>query len=143
MAQDIQLDFATAGPNVVMPTADVTDGNASPVFGGAAAVGLDLGAITPFEVAFEWIQTTLASCVDFCHLGAMWSHDNSDFGDSDNYEIVATIQCTASTDKKACGTFEVKGRYLKFIIINESGGSLDFTSSNSDITLWDVAGDQA
>lgn len=143
MAQDIGLDLETDAGDITMPTADVTDTNTTPIFGGVAAAGIDLGTPTPLFVNYEWIQTTLASCVDFIYLQAMWSKDDTDYGDADNAETVAVMQCTASTDKKKIGMFPTRGRYIKFQIENQSGGTLDFTASNSDLTISAGFGDQA
>jgi len=138
MAQDIGLDLATGGPSVTMPTADVTDGAVSTLIG-----SVDFGTPTPLEIAYEWIQTALASATGPAYLQVMWSHDDSDFSDTSNYETVAVITCTASGDAKLCGSFPARARYAKFQIQNESGGTLDFTTSNSAISLWDLFGDQA
>lgn len=138
MAQDIGLDLETGGPAVTMPTADVTDTNTSTLIG-----ALDFGTPTPLEIGFEWIQTTLASCVDFAFLQVMWSHDDSTFSDVNNFETVAVMKCTASTDVELVGSFPCRARHAKFQIENQSGGTLDFTASNSAIVLTDLFGDQA
>lgn len=143
MAQDLGQDIATSGPAVVVPTADITDGNASALFGGAAAIGLDLADPTPLEVAFEWIQTTLAGAVGPAFLYAHWSHNNTIFSDIDNGDLVGVMDCSAAQDVELVGSFIAKGRFFKFSIVNESGGTLDFTASNSAILLWDNFGNQA
>ena len=140
MAQDLGQDIATSGPSVTMPSADVTDGNNTGLF---PTSGVDFGTPTPLEVACEWIQTTLASADGPASLHVHWSHDNSTFSDIDNGEPVAVMDCTASTDCEKVVSFPCRGRYAKFSIHNESGGSLDFTASNSALTLWDNFGDQA
>lgn len=137
MAQDLGQDIATAGPAVTVPTADLTDGSTS-----AATAAVDFGTPTPNRIAYEWIQTTLASSAGPVFLKAAWSHDNTDFSDADNYEIIATMITTASTDKKKVGDFPCRARYAKFVWENQSGGSLDFTTSNSALNLWDNFGDQ-
>lgn len=137
MAQDIGLDLATGGPTVTMPTVDVTDGNTSTLIG-----SLDFGTPTPLEIGFEWIQTTLASAVDFAYLQVLWSHDDSTFSDVNNFETVGVMQSTASTDVPLVGTFPCRARFAKFQIENQTGGTLDFTASNSAIVLTDLFGDQ-
>lgn len=138
MAQDIGLDTATEGPAVTMPTSDVTTTNVSTL----SAI-LDFGSPTPIEIGYDWIQTTLTSCIDFAYLRFFWSHDGTNTSDIDNPDVIATLQCTASADKRLVGTFSTRARYAKFDILNQSGGTLDFTSSNSDLTLYDVFGNQA
>lgn len=138
MAQDIGQDIATSGPSVTMPTSDVTDGSNTGLFG-----SVDFGTPTPIEIAYEWIQTTLTSADGPIFLYVHWSHDNSTFSDIDNGELIAVMDSTASTDVEDCGSFPCRARYAQFSIHNESGGSLDFTSSNSAITLWDNFFDQA
>ncbi len=144
MAQDLGRDIDVAGPAITMPTADVTDGNNTGLFGGVAAVGLDLGvAPQPERLAFKWIQTTLAAAVGPAFLYAHWSVEDTTFSDIDNGELIGVMDCAASTDVELVGDFLVRARYLKLSIFNESGGSLDFTASNSDIDLQENFGDQA
>lgn len=138
MAQDLGQDIATSGPSVTMPTSDVTDGSNTGLFG-----TVDFGTPTPLEAAFLWIQTTLTSADGPAFLHVHWSHDNSTFSDINNGEPVAVMYCAASTDVELGGSFPCRARYAKFSIHNESGGSLDFTTSNSAISLWDNFGDQA
>lgn len=138
MPQDIGLDIETGGPSVTVPTSDLTDGSTSALFG-----TVDFGTPTPLEIAFEWIQSALASATGPAFLQIMWSHDDSDFSDVNNYETVAVITCTASGDAKLSGSFPTRARYAKFQIENQSGGTLDFTASNSALALWDLFGDQA
>ncbi len=132
MAQDIGYDFA-AGPAITLMSSDLTDTNASTL---TAAV--DLGSPTPVGVGYELIITGLTSADGFAFLELAWSHDNSDFSDLSNLERVATIDCVASADAKKVGAFEVKARYVKFRIQNETGGSIDGTSSNTAVILTDA-----
>lgn len=137
MAQDAMYDFS-AGPTVTLLSADVSDGAASALTG-----AVDFGTPTPFGFGFELILTTGTGCTDTVSLEIAWSHDNSDFSDTDNLETVTVMKCTASTDKKKCGAYPVKARYAKFRIDNQSGGTIDGTASNSALILTDLAMDQA
>ncbi len=144
MAQDLGRDIDSAGPAITMPTVDVTDGNNTGLFGGVAAVGLDLGvAPQPERLAFKWIQTTLAAALGPAFLYAHWSIEDTTFSDIDNGELIGVMDCDASTDVELVGDFLVRARFLKLSIFNESGGTLDFTGSNSDIDLQENFGDQA
>ena len=138
MAQDIGYDFA-AGPTVTLLASDLTDGNSS-----ALTSAVDFGvAPTPLGFGFELILTTLTSSVGPCSLEIVWSHDNSDFSDTDNTEVVTVVTTTASTDKKKVGNYPIRARYAKFRLANESGGSIDGTSSNTAVILTDIALDVA
>ena len=137
MAQDVGYDFA-AGPTVTLLSADLVDGSQS-----ALTAAVDFGAPTPVAVGFELILTTLTSAVDYCHLEVSWSHDNADFSDTDNVQLVTSVLCTASTDKKIVGSIGVQARYAKFRLNNDSGGSIDGTASNTALILTDVFFDQA
>lgn len=132
MAQDVGYDFA-AGPTVTLLSADLVDGAQS-----ALTSAVDFGTPTPIAFGFELILTTLASAVDYCHLEIVWSHDNTDFGDTDNVQLVTSVKCTASTDKKIVGSAGVQARYAKFRLNNDSGGSIDGTASNTALVLTDV-----
>lgn len=137
MSQDILQDFA-AGPSVTLMSADVTDGNSS-----ALTSSVDFGATAPVEFGYELILTTQASATSFAFLEVAWSHDNTDFSDTDNLEVITAVKCTASTDKKKVGKYPVMARYAQFRIRNESGGTIDGTSSNTALVLTDIAIDQA
>ncbi len=138
MAQDAGYDFAT-GPTVTLLTDDLTNGNPSTL---TAAV--DFGAApTPIMFGWELILTTLASCTNMVYLQIAWSHDNTDFSDTDNLELVTAVKCTASTDKKKVGAYPVLGRYAKFRLDNQSGGTIDGTSSNTALVLTDISVDFA
>ena len=114
------------------------------VFGGVAAVGLDLGAAPqPERLAFKWIQTTLAAADGPAFLYAHWSVEDTTFSDIDNGELIGVMDCAAASDVELVGDFLVRARFLKLSIFNESGGTLDFTGSNSDIDLQENFGDQA
>ena len=104
---------------------------------------VDFGSPGPIAFGFELILTTLTSATAYCHLEIAWSHDNTDFSDTDNLETVAAVLCTASTDKKRVGAYPVKARYAKFRLRNESGGSIDGTASNTALILTDIFGDVA
>lgn len=137
MAQDIGHDFAT-GPTVTLLSSDLADGSKS-----AWTSVVDFGTPTPLGFGFELILTTLASAVDYCSLEVAWSHDNSDFSDDDNPQHVVSVLCTASADKKKVGASGVMARYAKFRLNNQSGGSIDGTSSNTALILTDIFGDVA
>ena len=137
MAQDIGYDFAT-GPTVTLLSSDLSTGNSS-----AFTSAVDFGNPGPLGFGFELILTTQASATGFCSLEIAWSHDNTDFSDEDNTELVTAVQCTASTDKKKVGAHTVKARYAKFRLVNESGGTIDGTASNTALVLTDIYGNQA
>ena len=61
-------------------------------------------------------------------------------GGSGTWGEVTTL---AASDVELVGDFLVRARFLKLSIFNESGGTLDFTGSNSDIDLQENFGDQA
>lgn len=145
MAQDLGQDIDTAPTDsVIMPTSDVTDGNNTGLFGTTAVAGIDLGAAPqPLRIAYNWQQTTLTSAVGPAFLYVHWSLEDTDYSDIDNGELIGVMDCAASTDVELIGDFPVKGRYFKLSIVNESGGTLDFTSSNSAIALKENFGDQA
>ena len=145
MAQDLGQDIHTAPTDsVVMPTSDVTDGNNTGLFGKAAAAGLDLGSGSlPLRMAYNWQQTTLTSATAVAFLYVHWSLEDTDYADLENGELIGVMKVTASADIELIGDFPVKARYFKLSIWNEAGGSLDFTSSNSAISLIESYGDQA
>ena len=137
MAQDIGYDFA-AGPTVTLLTSDLTDGSAS-----AFTSAVDFGAPTPLGFGFELILTTLTSSAGPVALEIAWSHDNSDFSDGDNTEVVTVVTTTASSDKTKAGNYPIRARYAKFRLVNESGGSIDGTASNTAVLLHDIFNDVA
>ena len=139
MAQDLGQDIATEAPNVTVPTSDLADGTRSALFPSTA---VDLGDPTPLELACEWQQVALAGGTSNAMLFAHWSNDNTDFSNDDNGEPIEVIKCNGTTTVKKCFSFKVRMRYLKFTILNEAGASLDFTASDSDITIWDNFGNQ-
>lgn len=137
MAQDVGYDFDT-GPTVTLISSDVTTGSAS-----ALTATVDFGTPTPVAFGYEWILTTLASADGPVSLEVAWSHDNSDFSDTNNVELVDVMTVAASTDNKKCNSAAIKARYGKFRIKNDSGGSVDGTASNSALVLFDVFYDYA
>ncbi len=137
MGQDLGFDWAGTAPTVTLLSSDVTDTNVSTI---TAAV--DFGAISPVAFGFELILTTLTAAVDWCYLEIAWSHDNSDFSDLLNMQNVASVLCAASTDVKYVGSHALQGRYAKFRLRNESGGSIDGTASNTALIFTDVFYDQ-
>jgi hypothetical protein len=137
MAQDLGHDFA-AGPTVTLLSSDLTDGSQS-----AWTSAVDFGAPTPVGFGFELILTAMTGSAGAVGLEVAWSHDNSDFSDDDNGQLVTTVTTTASTDKKKVGASAVMARYAKFRLDNQSGGSIDGTSSNTALLLHDIFGDQA
>jgi len=136
MAQDLGQDFA-AGPSVTLLSADVTTGNSS-----ALTSAIDFGTPTPYGFGYELILTCGASATGTVSLEVVWSHDNSDFSDTDNTQLVDVIQCADSSDVKKVGASAIKARYAKFRITNDSGGTIDGTASNTALVLWDIFGDQ-
>ena len=145
MAQDLGQDIHSAPTDsVVMPTSDVTDTNNTGLFGKAAAAGLDLGAGSlPLRMAYNLQLTMGAAAVGPCFIYVHWSLEDTDYSDLQNGELIGVMQCSASTDVELIGDFPVKARYFKLSIFNESGGPIDFTSSNSAMTLLESYGDQA
>ncbi len=137
MTQDIGYDFA-AGPTVTLLSSDLTDGSKS-----AWSSSVDFGDPTAVGFGWELILTTLTSAIAFCALEIAWSHDNSDFGDDDNAMQITSVLCTASADKKKVGSSAIQARYAKFRLNNNSGGSIDGTSSNTALILFDLFFDQA
>lgn len=137
MAQDIMYDFS-AGPSVTLLSSDLTDGSQS-----AFTTAVDFGNPAPLGFGFELILTTLTGATSYCHLEIAWSHDNTDFSDTDNLELVTSVLCTASADKKRVGSYPIKARYAKFRLNNQSGGTIDGTASNTALVLTDIAIDQA
>jgi hypothetical protein len=135
MAQDSGLDFS-AGPSVTLLSSDLTTGSSS-----AWTSAVDFGTPTPFGMGYLITLTTLTSATGKAVVEVAWSHDNTAFSDSDNSQIVDIIQCTASTDKTKAGTIALKARYAKFRIVNNSGGTIDGTASNTSLTLYDLFGD--
>lgn len=136
MPQDTGYDFA-AGPTVTLLSADLLDGNQSPW---TAAV--DFGAPTPLGFGYEIILAGLVSADGDCALEVAWSHDNSDFSDNDNGQIIDIVDCTASADAKKVGASVIKARYAKFRLDNQAGGSIDGTASNTALVLWDIFANQ-
>ena len=136
MAQDLGYDFAV-GPTVTLLSADLATGSQS-----ALTATVDFGNPGPLMFGWELILTTLASATGYCFLEVAWSHDNTDFSDTDNMETVTGVKCTASTDKKKIGSFPVRARYAKFRLNNQSGGSIDGTASNTALVLTDIFGNQ-
>jgi len=132
MAQDVGLDFA-AGPTVTLISADVTDTNVS-----ALTSSVDFGSPGPVAFGFHVILTVGASGVDFCYVEVAWSQDDTTFADLENLEIIASVDCQASVDVEAVGVVPLKGRYAKFRLRNESGGTIDGTASNTELKLFDV-----
>lgn len=135
MAQDTGLDFAAA-PAVTLLGSNVADGAAS-----ALTTSVDLGTPAPLEVGYEIKLDCQASADDYAFLQVAWSHDDTDFSDTSNVETVASIDCTASTVAVKCGSFATRGRYLKFRLLNESGGAIN--SASTALVLFDIFGDQA
>lgn len=137
MAQDTGYDFAT-GPTVTLLAADLVNGAQS-----AWTTAVDFGSPAPLGFGFELIVTGLASCIDDAALEIAWSHDNSDFSDDDNGDVVTVINCLASADAKKVGAYAIKARYAKFRLDNQAGGSIDGTSSNTALILSDIFADHA
>ncbi len=135
MAQDIGLDSA-AGPTVTLLGSNLTDGSTS-----AATSAVDFGDPQPLEIGYEVKLDCQASADDFAFLKVEWSHDNTDFSDASNAETVATIDCTASTVVPKVGSFAVRARHAKFILENQSGGTIN--SASSALILTDIFGNQS
>jgi len=136
MAQDTGYDFA-AGPTVTLLSADLADGAQS-----TWTSAVDFGTPSPLGFGYEIILTGLTLADDDCALEVAWSHDNVDFSDDNNGQLVDVVDCVASSDAKKVGASAVKARYAKFRLANESGGSIDGTASNTALVLWDIFADQ-
>jgi hypothetical protein len=130
MAQDIGYDFA-AGPTVTLLSSNLTDASSS-----ALTSAVDFGDPTPVAFGYELKLDGQASADGFAFLEAAWSHDNTDFSDTSNVEIVATVDCTASTVAVKVGASEIKGQYAKFRLRNESGGTIN--SASTALVLFDI-----
>lgn len=132
MAQDIGYDFAAA-PTVTLLSANVSDGALS-----ALTSSIDLGAPSPIKLGYELKLDVQVSGNDYAYLKVYWSHDNTDFTDSspDNGEVVAVVDCTASTVCDKVGNFNVRGRYCKFALENQSGGTIN--SASTALVLTDI-----
>jgi len=137
MAQDLGLDFA-AGPTVTLLSSDLTDGSQS-----AFTATVDFGNPAPIAFGHELILTTLTGTTGPVTLQVAWSHDNSDFSDANNVQNVVTATMAASTDNEAVGSSAVMAQYAKFRLDNQSGGTVDGTSSNTALILTDIFGDQS
>ena len=135
MAQDLTVDFSS-GSTVTLLGSNLSDGSAS-----AATSAVDFGATAPFGFGFELKLDCQTSSDATATLNIAWSHDNTDFSDSDNYDAVTVVQCTASTVVVKCGAYGVYGRYCKFSLQNDSGGTIN--SASTALVLTDIAGDQA
>ena len=136
MAQDQGYDFA-AGPSVTLLSADVTTGNSS-----SLTSAVDFGTPTPVGFGYELIITAGAGAIGSVSLEVVWSHDNTDFSDTNNTQYIDSITCTASGDAKKVGATAIKARYAKFRITNNSGGTVDGTASNTALVLTDIFFDQ-
>ncbi len=133
MVQDTGLDFA-AGPTApTLLSSDLADGSKS-----AWTASVNFGAPTPLGFGWELVLTTLTGCVNFCGLEVAWSHDNSTFSDDDNPQQITSVKCTASTDKQKVSSSAVMAQYAKFRLNNNSGGSIDGTSSNTAFVFTDI-----
>ena len=137
MAQDIGYNFAT-GPTVTLLGSNLADGLSS-----ALTSAVDFGAApTPVACGAEIKLDCQASGDDFADIEAFWSHDNTDFSDTSNPDVIYSTNCTASTVVIAVTTFAIKARYAKFRIKNNSGGTIN-TSANTTLFLTDTHYDQA
>ena len=144
MAQDVGMDRATAADTVTGAFID-TDNPADGAQSGPTSA-IDFGAVQPLTAAFELKLDCQASCTDYAMLIAVWSHDNTDYPTYDhdnemNGDIVAIVHCKASTVVIFNGEFDVKARYCKFYLHNESGGTIN--NSSSALLVWDGFADIA
>ncbi len=134
MAQDVGWDYATSGPAVTLLSSNLSDATIS-----SATSAVDFGTPTPFRCAFELKLDCQASSDATALLIVVWSHDNTDFGiwstDANNGDIVAVVDCDASTVVVHVGAFDVKARYGKFYLQNDSGGTIN--SASTALVLWD------
>lgn len=140
MAQDIGLDYA-AGPSVGgLFAANITAGN------GDESTAVDLGTPAPLAIGVEAKIVTGAGTPDgnqSAVITARWSHDNTDFSDATNEEVIAVINIgTASTTFIKSFSTPVQGRYIKLNVLNDQSAGPDITTS-SVITLTDIFLDQA
>ncbi len=142
MAQDLGLDHA-AGPSgpSLLDAGDIVDGDV-----GDWSATVDWSAVSPIEFGWILILTTLTGCVDWAYLQVRWNSEDTNWGDYDaaeNQYNIGSIQCAASDDIKHSGSHRIRMRYAQYRIANESGGSIDVTSSNTAIAFTDIFGDQA
>lgn len=138
MPQDIGFDLGTGGPSVTLLGSNLNTATLS-----ALTSAADFGAPTPLETGFELKLDCQASAAGFAYLKAYWSHENTDFSssDPDNGEVVAVVQCKASTVVTLVSTFPMRARYAKFALDNQSGGTIN--SAGTALALTDLFGDQA
>ena len=126
----IGYDFA-AGPTLTLIGSNLSTGSA-----GALSGSVDFGAPTPVGFGFELKLDCQASADAFADVEVVWSHDNTDFSDLSNTELVTSVDCTASTTVQKHGAHEVKGRYAKFRLVNETGGTIN--SAGTALLLFDI-----
>lgn len=135
MAQDIRLSFATQ-TGVTLLGSNLASASQS-----ALTATVDFGDPAPLMFGFELRLDAQTGCVNMAHLEMAWSHDNTDFTDTDNLMLVTSVKCTASAIKKKIGAFPLLARYGKFRLNNQSGGTINSASTGLD--LWKIAGDFA
>lgn len=140
MAQDVGMDWATSGPSVTLLGSNLSDATLS-----SATSAVDFGTPTPLAAGFELKLDCQASSDAIAKLIIVWSHDNTDFGvwgsGQLNGDIVAVVDCVASTVVVHVGEFPIKSRYAKFYLQNDSGGTIN--SSSTALVLWDGFADIA
>jgi hypothetical protein len=79
----------------------------------------------------------------FVGLRAYWSHTSAAFGDIGTGEVVAVHdQLAQFSTNNIRGSFPVRGQYVAFDIINESGGAAVQASATA-LEIFDQYGDQA
>ena len=134
MVQKIGLDNNTAGPTVTLLSSNLNTSLTS-----AATSSVDFGSPSPLEIGYEVKLDCQALADDQAYLEIMWSHDNSDFSDPLNAEIVVGIECTPSVIVPKSGSFSLKSRYAKFQLRNRSAGTIN--SASTALLLFDTFGD--
>lgn len=127
----------TLTPGSGLPSSDLTTGST------ADSNTQDLGAgVLPLWIEAEVTLTMGASASNFVFMGVTWSSDNFTF-DPDVADVVKAFQTTASSDNSFRMRFPVRNRYFQFRFDNQSGGSIDFTTSNTQIQYFEESGDVA
>ncbi len=138
MTQDIRLDFADVKAVYLQVGSDPSTGGAIDF-----SASVDLGDPAPVGLVLELIVTGLTSADGLAFLEFAWSADDSDFSDNSNLDTVMSIDCVASGDAKKVTSIEVKAQFFKARLQNETGGTIDVTTSNTNLKIYPISYDQA
>jgi hypothetical protein len=140
MAQDFSLDHSAATSftislNSLADGADVTSSS------------IDLGATSEVAFLLEIVLDGGASSTGNCEIYLQWSGDDSKFptvkaDESDpNDQFIDIIRMDTTTEVVWTDRMEVKGRYVKVRIWNQSGDSL--AASGNTAKIYPIHGDIA